>query len=127
MNTLLAELKPATRPAGIWDYVSASRLNLWLRCPLAFRIKYIDRVPSKTTPSLFIGKTVHRGLEIHYRHRQAWSGAVWRCNIDRAQQARPNESNHASRFYSVASTDFGGRVPCTLRLLLIQRCGLTGV
>lgn len=70
MNTLLAEPKPATRPAGVWDYVSASRLNLWLRCPLAFRLRYIDRVPSKTTPSLFTGKTVHRGLEIHYRHRQ---------------------------------------------------------
>ena len=70
MNTLIAEPKPATRPAGLRDYISPSRLNLWLKCPLAFRIRYIDRVTSKTTPSLFIGKTVHRGLEIHYRHRQ---------------------------------------------------------
>ena len=70
MNLLLTDPKPATRPASVWDYISPSRLNLWLKCPLAFKLRYIDRVPSKTTPSLFIGKTVHRGLEIHYRHRQ---------------------------------------------------------
>jgi putative RecB family exonuclease len=50
--------------------VSASRLNLWLRCPLAWKLKYIDRVPDVTTPSLFIGRQVHRGLERLYRRRQ---------------------------------------------------------
>ncbi len=28
------------RDNGVWNYVSASRLNLWLRCPLAFRFLY---------------------------------------------------------------------------------------
>ena len=70
MNTLLAEPKPATRPAGVWDYISPSRLNLWLKCPLAFKLRYIDGVRSPTTPNLFLGKRVHQGLEIFYRHRQ---------------------------------------------------------
>ena len=70
MNTLLAAPKPATRPAGVWDYVSLSRLNLWLRCPLAFKLRYIDGIRSPTTPALFLGKRVHQGLEIFYRHRQ---------------------------------------------------------
>ena len=58
------------RPSGIWDYVSPSRLNLWLRCPLAFRLRYIDGVATPASPAMFVGKMVHRGLEMYYRHRQ---------------------------------------------------------
>ena len=28
----------AGRTGGVFDYLSASRLNLWLKCPLAFRL-----------------------------------------------------------------------------------------
>ena len=58
------------RSGGIWDYISPSRLNCWLSCPLKFRIRYIDRIRTPTTPALFLGKQVHRGLEAFYRHRQ---------------------------------------------------------
>jgi putative RecB family exonuclease len=74
MNTLLLE-DPATvaaeeqRSSGVWDYVSPSRLNLWLRCPLAFKLKYIDGIVPPPTPSLFLGKRVHDALEVFYRHR----------------------------------------------------------
>ena len=54
---------------GVWSYVSPSRLNLWLRCPLAFRFRYVDGIHTPTTSALFLGKVVHHGLEIHYRHR----------------------------------------------------------
>lgn len=71
MSTLLLESPPAAeRRGGVWDYISPSRLNLWLRCPLAFKLQYIDGVRTPTTPSLFLGKAVHDGLEIVYRHRQ---------------------------------------------------------
>ena len=70
MSTLLTAPKPATRPAGVWDYISPSRLNTWLKCPLAFKLRYVDGVRSPTTPSLFLGRRTHRGLEIFYRHRQ---------------------------------------------------------
>lgn len=71
MNMPLLE-RPATegRSGGVWDYISPSRLNLWLRCPLAFKLKYIDGIRTPTTSSLFLGKVVHQGLEILYRHRQ---------------------------------------------------------
>lgn len=49
------------------NYVSASKLNLWLRCPLAFRRRYIDGVPSSITPSLFFGRVVHDVLDGIYR------------------------------------------------------------
>ena len=68
--------RPLTRHAldegrgGLLEYVSPSRLNLWLRCPLAFRLKYVDGVPRPTSEGLFLGKMVHRLLEHYYRKRQ---------------------------------------------------------
>ncbi len=58
------------RSGGVWDYTSPSRLNLWFRCPLSFRLKYIDGIRTPTTPSLFLGKMAHQGLEILHRHKQ---------------------------------------------------------
>ncbi len=69
-TSILARAELEGRTGGIWDYVSASRLNLWLKCPLAFRLKYVDGVRTPPSSSQFVGKTVHRGLEIYYRHRQ---------------------------------------------------------
>ena len=40
---------------SVWEYISPSRLNLWLKCPLAFKLKYIDGVTTPTTLSLFLG------------------------------------------------------------------------
>jgi len=56
--------------ASVWDYISPSRLNLWLRCPLAFRLRYIDGIRVPTNLNLFLGKAVHAGLEWFYRYRQ---------------------------------------------------------
>ena len=55
---------------GLWTYVSASRLNLWCKCPLAFRFRYIDGIASPVTANLFLGKVVHAALESYYRRRQ---------------------------------------------------------
>ena len=55
---------------GVFAYLSASRLNKWLVCPLAFKLQYLDGIRPPTTPSLFLGKAVHAGLEVFYRHRQ---------------------------------------------------------
>ena len=54
---------------SVWSYISPSRLNLWLRCPLAFKFRYIDGVRTPTGANLFLGKQVHAGLEHYYRHR----------------------------------------------------------
>ncbi len=67
---LFTRQQATDRPAGVWDYVSASRLNLWLKCPLAFRLRYVDGVESPVSPAQFVGKRVHAALEGYYRHRQ---------------------------------------------------------
>jgi CRISPR/Cas system-associated exonuclease Cas4 (RecB family) len=58
------------RSTDVWSYISPSRLNTWLKCPVAFKLRYIDGIRSPTTPSLFLGKAVHAGLECFYRHKQ---------------------------------------------------------
>jgi hypothetical protein len=71
MSTALFEA-PAGRDRApdVLSYVSASRLNAWLRCPLAFKLKYIDGIRERTTAAMFVGKAVHASLETYYRNRQ---------------------------------------------------------
>ena len=71
MNLPLLDYAATERKTGgIWDYISPSRLNTWLRCPLAWKLRYIDGIRTPTSPALFLGKMVHHALEILYRHRQ---------------------------------------------------------
>ena len=71
MSTALMTCRPAhERQGDMWSYISPSRLGLWCRCPLAFRFCYVDGIRSPTSPSMFVGKVCHRGLEAYYRHRQ---------------------------------------------------------
>jgi putative RecB family exonuclease len=58
------------RGKDVWAYISPSRLNCWLSCPLKFKLRYVDGIRTPTTASLFLGKVVHSGLELFYRHRQ---------------------------------------------------------
>ena len=67
---LLTRDSLAKRKGGVWDYVSPSRLNTWLACPHKFKLKYIDGIRSPTSTAAFVGKAVHMGLELVYRHRQ---------------------------------------------------------
>ncbi len=68
MITLLQLDEP--REMGLFSYISASRLNLWAKCPLAFRFRYVDEIRTPTNANLFLGKVVHAALETYYRNRQ---------------------------------------------------------
>jgi putative RecB family exonuclease len=69
--TLFLEQEREQQSGMFWDFISPSRLNLWLKCPLAFKRRYIDGWKSDPSPSLFIGKVVHTVLAHVYRHRIA--------------------------------------------------------
>ena len=58
------------RQGGVREYISPSRLNCWLSCPLKWFFRYIEGIRTPTTPALFVGKACHAGLEVYYRHRQ---------------------------------------------------------
>ena len=69
------------------EYVSPSRLSLWMKCPLAFRKRYIDGYITAPSPALFVGKITHSVLAHVYRMR----GAGQDCTADTAQfAANPN-------------------------------------
>ena len=67
---MLFRSAPQERRGGPWAYVSPSRLNSWLACPLKFKFRYIDGIRTPTTANLFLGKACHSLLEAFYRHRQ---------------------------------------------------------
>lgn len=110
---LLTRDSLAERSGGVWMYISASRLNLWLKCPLAFRLRYIDGIKTPTSRSLFVGKMVHSALECFYRHRQlgimldaadlarrvveSWGQAV----EDEGMQFETSDDEHACRKQSI--------------------------
>jgi putative RecB family exonuclease len=58
------------RQRGADAYISASRLNCWLSCPLKWAFRYRQGIRTPTTPALFVGKACHSALEAYYRHRQ---------------------------------------------------------
>jgi CRISPR/Cas system-associated exonuclease Cas4 (RecB family) len=97
-STLKALTASGPRQARPGDYVSPSRLNLWLRCPLAFKLKYVDGVEVPTSPALLLGQVVHKLLEHYYRHRMRGhslgavevSGhltAIWAPSVEKANIA----------------------------------------
>jgi CRISPR/Cas system-associated exonuclease Cas4 (RecB family) len=69
MLTSSTEQAPERRE-DLWAYVSPTRLNTWICCPLKFKLRYLEHIPMPSNPSLFLGKQVHAGLECYYRHRQ---------------------------------------------------------
>jgi len=70
ISTVIEGNEVQERSTDVRAYISPSRLNLWLRCPLAFKLRYIDGIRSPPSKSMFVGKMVHSGLECFYRHRQ---------------------------------------------------------
>ena len=70
MTTSLLDFLKTSEPIGnVWNYVSASRLSLWMKCPLAFRRRYIDGIQPTPSVSMLLGKVVHGVLEHVYRCR----------------------------------------------------------
>jgi putative RecB family exonuclease len=61
--------RSVNRPVDVWAYVSPSRLNLWLKCPLAFKLRYIEGIITPTSPAMFVGSMLHVALECFYRHQ----------------------------------------------------------
>lgn len=77
---------PSGRPkrvGGVWEYISVSRLNLWLKCPLAFKARYIDGAAEVPSASQFVGRRVHAGLEDWYRQWMSGRAAPASEVVDR--------------------------------------------
>lgn len=107
-------LAPATQPQnepGLMDYVSASRLKTFHECRLKFYFRYVERIPTTTTPSLFVGTVVHEVLR-HWNLRR-WRGepvdvkTLWPVFIEHWTQGREDiewgdkEEEHRNKAWSI--------------------------
>ena len=90
-----AHAKPSPKNlSGLFNYISPTRLNTWLSCPLKFKIRYLDGIKWPTSPNLFLGKRVHDGLEFFYRRRK-----------DGQRVAAAEVSNHIVKTWDDAADD----------------------
>lgn len=50
------------------EYMSYSRINAMMTCPLRFQFRYVDRLePEFTAPALVFGTAIHSAIADHYR------------------------------------------------------------
>ena len=68
-------LSPKHTP--LCDYVSPAKLNLWLKCAHAFRLRYLQGLQPPATPATFVRRRVDAALGLFYRlgHSDAPSNA----------------------------------------------------
>lgn len=55
-----------------------SKIIQYLRCPMSYKLQYVDKLPSKSSPAASVGSTVHKVIET--AHRSGWSAE----NMDEA-------------------------------------------
>jgi hypothetical protein len=71
VTTLATPEKPAEALTDPLEYISASRLKCWQTCRLQYYFRYVERIPTVTSPALFVGQIVHKVL-------QQWNLRRWR-------------------------------------------------
>lgn len=85
--TLSPPLQAHDKQSGPLDYLSASRLKTWQTCRLQFFFKYVERLPTATSPALFVGQIVHKVL-------QQWNLRRWRGEAADVEALWPVFSDH---------------------------------
>ena len=52
------------------SHLSASQINMFLRCPMQYKFRYVDGIILPPTTALTKGKTVHEGVEYNYTQKK---------------------------------------------------------
>ncbi len=84
------------------EYLSASRLKTWQECRLKFFFHYVERIPTPTSPALFVGQIVHRVL-------QRWNLARWRGQPADADSLQPVFDHHWKADQPADGIDWNGK------------------
>ncbi len=140
---------------GALSSYSPSALDLFEKCPLAFRYRYVDRIPDPLAETLeqYMGKTVHSTLEwvhkraadgappmwheiledFHGRYDRGWSDDIRIVNPHRSREGHRSVGERCLRNYFEANTPFdSGSLVGTeweFRFMIDERAGrpwLTG-
>src|SRR5262245_51001335 len=61
-----------------WSY---SRLSLWEQCPLAFKLKHIDKVKEEQSPAMARGDKIHKSAASYITGQSALSPELGKFNV----------------------------------------------
>ena len=100
--TLAPPLVAHDRQSGPLDYLSASRLKTWQTCRLQFFFRYVERLPTATSPALFVGQIVHEVL----RH---WNLRRWRGEPADVESLHPVFLEHWTEDQPEEGIDWNGK------------------
>mgnify|MGYP000017523799 CR=1 FL=1 len=53
-----------------FQHLSVTSIKMYLRCPLQFMFRYVKGLKIPPVGAIVLGKSVHKGLEENYRHKQ---------------------------------------------------------
>lgn len=84
------------------DYISASRLKCFQECRLKFYFRYVERIPTITSPALFIGTVTHAVL-------QQWNLARWRGEPSDTKTMEPVFEKHWTLDQPEGGIDWNGK------------------
>jgi hypothetical protein len=94
-STLATPQKPTEALADPLEYISASRLKCFQTCRLQFYFRYVKRIPTSTSPALFVGRIVHSVLQQwnmrRWRGEEADTKALWPYFSEHWHQDQPEE------------------------------------
>jgi len=70
------------------DHLSYSSISMWLTCPRSWKYKYIEKIPTPTSPALVFGSAVHDTVEEYVgetEHRYSLSElwpSKWQAQVE---------------------------------------------
>jgi putative RecB family exonuclease len=88
--------------SGPLNYLSASRLKTFQTCRLQFFFRYIEKLPTATSPALFVGQIVHKVL-------QQWNLRRWRGEPADVETLWPEFSEHWLQDQPDEGIDWNGK------------------
>ena len=88
--------------SGPLDYLSASRLKTFQTCRLQFFFRYVEKLPTATSPALFVGQIVHQVL-------QQWNLRRWRGEPADVEALWPVFSEHWLQDQPEEGIDWNGK------------------
>lgn len=65
-------------------YLSVSAVQLYCRCPLQYRLRYVDKLAQPTNAAMEFGKAFHKALEAEHRGDNSERALVAAYNISQA-------------------------------------------
>lgn len=108
---------------SVWEIVTPARLNLWIKCPLAFRFEYLDQVPTAVPTSMLLGRLVHQSLADFYRSMKEGEVPSWDDLVDYLEVAWESLCSDGGDGYCVPEKqdDLFDQACALLRVYLHQR------